>query len=59
MVLFLRDANGKESYLTADDDSGEARNAYLRRRLLRDRVYVLRTRLYYAADAGETSVMWW
>jgi hypothetical protein len=59
MVLFLRDANGRESYLTADDDSGEARNAYLKRRLLRDRVYVLRTRLYYAADAGETSVMWW
>ncbi len=59
MVLFLRDANGRELYLTADDDSGEARNAYLRRRLLRDRVYVLRTRLYYTADAGETSLMWW
>jgi hypothetical protein len=59
MVLFLRDPNGRESYLTADDDSGEQRNAYLRRRLLRDRVYVLRVRLYYTADSGETSIMWW
>ena len=59
MVLFLRDPDGKESYLTADDDSGEQRNAYLRRRLLRDRVYVLRVRLYYTADSGETSIMWW
>jgi len=59
MVLFLRDAKGQESYLTADDDSGEQRNAYLKRRLLKDRVYVLRVRLYYAAAAGETSVMWW
>jgi hypothetical protein len=59
IVLFERASNGKESYLTADDDSGEQRNAYLRRRLLRDRVYVLRIRLYYTAAAGETSVMWW
>ena len=59
MVLFLRDANGKESYLTADDDSGEGRNAYLKRRLLKDRVYVLRVRLYYAAAKGETAIMWW
>jgi hypothetical protein len=59
MVLFLRDPDGKESYLTADDDSGEQRNAYLRRRLLANRVYVLRVRLYYTADSGETSIMWW
>jgi Astacin (Peptidase family M12A) len=59
MVLFLREANGRDAYLTADDDSGESRNAYLRRRLLRGRVYVLRVRLYYASASGETSVMWW
>ena len=59
MVLFLRDPDGKESYLTADDDSGEQRNASLKRRLLGGRTYVLRVRLYYTADSGETSLMWW
>ena len=46
-------------YRTGDDDSGEDRNAYIRRRLHAGRTYVLRLRLYYAADSGETAVMWW
>ncbi len=58
-VLFERDETGEERYVTADDDSGEERNAYIRRRLYADRRYVLRLRLYYATDAGSTSVMWW
>ena len=29
------------------------------RRLHEGRTYVLRIRLYYAADSGETAVMWW
>jgi hypothetical protein len=58
-VLYSRAASGRDSYLTGDDDSGEDRNAYIRRRLLAGRTYVLRLRLYYAADAGETGVMWW
>ena len=45
--------------MTGDDDSGEDRNAYIRRRLHAGRTYVLRIRLYYAADSGETAVMWW
>lgn len=59
MVLFERDTKKGEVYLTGDDDSGEGRNAYIRRRLHVGREYVLRLRLYYAADAGETGVMWW
>jgi len=58
-VLLERTGQGKEIYVTADDDSGEERNAHIRRRLHRGRVYVLRLRLYYAADAGSTAVMWW
>jgi hypothetical protein len=58
-VLYVRDTGGQELYLTGDDDSGEDRNAYIRRRLHAGRTYVLRLRLYYAADAGETAVMWW
>ncbi len=59
IALFERESSGRELYLTADDDSGEARNASIRRRLQRDRVYLLRIRLYYTAASGETSVMWW
>jgi hypothetical protein len=58
MVLFERSAAG-EVYLTGDDDSGQDRNAYIRRRLYAGREYVMRLRLYYAADAAETGVMWW
>lgn len=58
-VLFERVPGSEDVYVTADDDSGEERNAHIRRRLDANRVYVLRLRLYYAADAGETAVMWW
>jgi len=59
MVLMERGANNSEVYLTADDDSGEDRNALIHRRLHAGRTYVLRLRLYYAADAAKTGVMWW
>lgn len=59
IVLYERAAGGRETYVTGDDDSGEERNAYIRRRLHRGRTYVLRVRLYYAADSGDTGVMWW
>ena len=59
VVLYTRNPDGEELYLTGDDDSGEDRNAYIRRRLHAGRTYVLRLRLYYAADAGETAIMWW
>ena len=58
-VLFERPQSGDDRYLSGDDDSGEDRNAYLRRRLKAGHTYVLRIRLYYASAAGETGVMWW
>jgi hypothetical protein len=58
MVLF-EDLDGEPRYLTADDDSGEDRNAHIRVKLLKGREYVLRVRLFYAARAGETAVMMW
>lgn len=58
MVLF-EDLNGEPRYLTADDDSGENRNAYIRVKLMKNREYILRVRLYYATRAGETAVMIW
>jgi hypothetical protein len=58
MVLF-EDTGGELRYRTGDDDSGEDRNACIRRRLYKGRKYVLRLRLYYADRPGETAVMWW
>lgn len=59
VAVLLERAGTSEVFVAADDDSGEARNAHIRRRLVRGRTYVLRLRLYYAASAGETAVMWW
>jgi len=58
MVLF-EEVNGELRYKAGDDDSGEDRNAYIRARLDQGRRYVLRVRLYYATDAGQTGVMLW
>lgn len=58
MVLF-EDTGGELRYRAGDDDSGEDRNAYIRRRLYKGRKYVMRLRLYWADRAGETGVMWW
>jgi len=59
LLVLFEQVDGGARYLSGDDDSGEDRNAYIRRRLHAGRTYVLRIRLYYAADSGETAVMWW
>ena len=67
MVLFeeigglslFEEMDGEAEFVAGHDDSGEAGNARIDVRLLRDREYVLRVRLYYAARAGETAIMMW
>ncbi|MEN6373390.1 MAG: M12 family metallopeptidase [Smithella sp.] len=59
VIVLFEDVNGELKYRGGDDDGGEDRNAYLKLRLSRDSKYVLRVRLYYADQAGETAVMWW
>jgi hypothetical protein len=56
MVLF-EDVAGELRYRTADDDSGEDRNAFLRVKLFQGRTYMLRVRLYYSLRAGGTAVV--
>lgn len=58
MVLF-EDNNGSLEHFAADDDSGWGRNANLSVRLVRGRKYILRVRLYFSEDSGETAVMMW
>jgi hypothetical protein len=59
LLAVFEDVAGELKFRGGDDDSGEDRNAQLKLRLLRGHSYVLRVRLYYAAAADETAVMWW
>ncbi len=58
MVLF-EEENGTQRYMTGDDDSGADRNAYFRIKLVAGRKYILRVRLYYSLQSGETGLMMW
>ena len=58
MVLF-EDVDGELRYVTADDDSGTNYNSRIHLRLSKNRKYVLRLRLYYSNDSGNTALMMW
>lgn len=58
MVLF-EEVDGNPRFMTADDDSGEGRNATFNVRLLAGRKYLLRVRMYYRMALGDTAVMFW
>jgi len=57
MVLF-EDGSGETRYLTADDDSGKERNAYVKVKLFKGHRYILRVRLCYK-EAHNVAVMMW
>jgi hypothetical protein len=58
MVLF-EEVAGEMRYVAGDDDSGTDRNAQLSAKLFQGRRYVLRLRLYWAGESGNTAVMLW
>jgi hypothetical protein len=58
MVLF-EDSGGQLRYLKGDDDSGTDRNARIEQKLIKGRRYVVRVRLYWAGESGQTAVMFW
>lgn len=59
LVVFERQEDGALRYLVGDDDSGEDRNALVQAHLRPGREYVVRVRLYYAWESGETALMYW
>lgn len=59
VIVLFEDEEGELRYRTADDDSGEDRNASLHVKLIKGRRYVLRIRLYFSEHSGETAVMMW
>ncbi len=58
MVLF-EDDDSELHYMKGDDDSGTSFNANFKIRLIKDRKYVLKIRLYYNYSSGDTAVMMW
>ncbi|ESQ13890.1 MAG TPA: hypothetical protein DDY14_03920 [Chromatiaceae bacterium] len=58
MVLF-EEIRGENVYYDGDDDSGTSFNAKITARLVRERSYVLRIRLYYSEQKGEGALMMW
>ena len=59
MVLFEEEQDGELRYRSGDDDSGKDYNAKIMRRLVKNRKYVIRLRLYFKHHSGETAVMVW
>ena len=59
VIVLFEDVDGEPVYLAGDDDSGTNFNAQIETRLLRDRTYYLRLRLYYAESIGQGAVMIW
>ena len=56
MVLF-EDVDGEMVFVAGDDDSGSNTNAKIETRLVRERKYILRIRLYLNWASGDTAVM--
>jgi hypothetical protein len=56
MVLFEKSGN-EEIQIAGDDDSGTGANAKIKMKLIKDREYIIRIRLFYRAANGETSIM--
>ncbi len=59
VIVLFEEVDGKFVYVDGDDDSGTSLNARLDVRLVKDRRYVLRVRLYYSFSGGDTAVMLW
>lgn len=56
MVLFEKTAK-EEIYLSGDDDSGTDNNARIQMRLVKEREYIIRLRLFYSSDEAVGSIM--
>ena len=57
MVLNEIDINSNEIYLAGDDDSGSNFNSYIKIKLVYNRRYMIRIRLYNKSKTGNTTVM--
>jgi Astacin (Peptidase family M12A) len=58
LLVLFEEIGGEPRYLSADDDSGEDRNASITYKLFAGRTYYVRLRLYYPGQSGITSLMY-
>lgn len=58
LLALFEDIGGEPRYLTADDDSGESRNARISYKLFAGRTYIVRLRLYYPGQSGKVSLVY-
>lgn len=58
LVLF-EEVEGELRFVAGDDDSGEERNSRVSSKLFQGRSYVVRVRLYWAGESGQTAIMCW
>ncbi|MFF1725437.1 M12 family metallopeptidase [Streptomyces sviceus] len=58
LALFEETADGLR-YVTADDDSGQDRNGRVDVKLVKDRRYIARARLYSSWGSGSIALMYW
>lgn len=58
MVLF-EDINGDLQYRDGDDDSGKDYNALIKMKLIKGNRYVIRLRLYFKYQTGDSAIMVW
>lgn len=57
LLALFEEINGEARFITADDDSGEDRNASISQKCFAGRKYHVRLRLYYPGRSGITSLM--
>jgi len=57
LLVLFEEIDGEPRYVTADDDSGEDRNASISHKFFAGRKYAVRLRLYYPGKTGITSVI--
>ena len=57
LLALFEEINGEPRYVTADDDSGEDRNASINQKCFAGRKYHIRLRLYYPGRSGVTSLV--
>ncbi len=57
LLVLFEQIDGEPRYLTADDDSGEDRNASISYKLFQGRTYIVRLRVNYPGQTGMTSLL--
>lgn len=57
VIVLFEEINGSPVYMAGDDDSGTDYNAQIRMHLIKDRVYILRLRLYSSGATGQGVVI--